>query len=184
MKTHKHAISLKTVTDACDLCHAKDICVSSLLDPESLKHFKDIVHHKSPMERGERLFMAGDSIHSIFILHSGSVKSYLESNAGDNQITGFHLPGDVVGIHGLEKKCHADTVEALETSCVCEIRFSNFDEVGDTFPALQKKLARNILLQMDHDQEMMMILGKMSAERRVAYFLLDMAKRLKGHGLS
>ena len=186
MNALKNVVPLKTkaVTDACLMCHAKDICLSSHLEADDLQRFKDAVVHKKPMQRGELLFMAGDNIRSIFVLHSGSVKSYLESKDGDNQITGFYLPGDVVGIHGIEKKHHTDTVEALETSSVCEIRFNNLEDICHSFPALQKELLGSIFKEMNHDQEMMLVLGKMSADRRMAYFLLNIAKRLQEHGLS
>jgi len=184
MNTLKTIVTLNAATDACQLCHAKSVCFSSHLKTEDLHRFKDAVVHKTPIERGELLFMAGDNIKSVFVLHSGSVKAYLESEDGDNQITGFYLPGDVIGIHGIEKKCHTDTVEALETSSVCEIRFNNLDDIFDSFPALQKELLDFIFKEMNHDQEMMLVLGKMSADRRMAYFLLDTSKRMQEHGLS
>jgi CRP/FNR family transcriptional regulator len=112
------------------------------------------------------------------------VKAYVESEDGDNQITGFYLPGDVIGIHGIERKRHTDTVEALETSSVCEIRFNNPDDIFRSFGALQKELLGFIFKEMHHDQEMMLVLGKMSADRRMAYFLLDISKRMQDHGLS
>jgi CRP/FNR family transcriptional regulator len=171
-------------SDACQMCHAKDICLSSRLESHDLHRFKDSVVHKKPMQRGDLLFMAGDNIQSIFVLHSGSVKAYLESVDGDNQITGFYLPGDIIGIHGIESKRHTDTVEALETSSVCEIRFDNIGDIFHTFPALQQELLGFIFKEMNHDQEMMLVLGKMSADRRMAYFLLDVAKRLQQHGQS
>jgi CRP/FNR family transcriptional regulator len=177
-------LNAKPATDACQMCHAKDICLSSHLEDQDLHRFKNALVHKTPMQRGELLFMAGDNIQSIFVLHSGSVKAYLESEDGDNQITGFYLPGDVIGIHGIESKRHTDTVEALETSSVCEIRFDNIEDIFDSFPALQKELLNFIFKEMNHDQEMMLVLGKMSADRRMAYFLLDVAKRLHQHGQS
>ena len=182
--TTKAIVQLKTVTDSCQVCHAKDLCLSSCLSNEEMQQFKDIVGHRAPMERGERLYMAGEDISSIYVLHSGSAKSYLESEDGEYQITGFYLPGDVIGIHGLKNAKHNDTVEALETTSVCALRLSNIEDITLAIPSLQKQLMRFVFDEMDHDQEMMMVLGKMSAERRMAYFLLQIAERLRYQGLS
>ena len=184
MNTSKKVVQLQKVTEVCKLCHAKELCMTSCLSEVDLKRFDDVIGHRAPMSRGERLFMAGDDIKCIFVLHSGSVKSYVESKDGDNQITGFHLPGDVIGIHGVEDKVHSDTVEALETSSVCEIRFTNLEDICHAFPNLHKQLMRCVFREMSHEQDMMLVLGKMSAERRLAYFLLDIAARFEAHGLS
>ncbi|MGK0292465.1 MAG: CRP/FNR family transcriptional regulator [Porticoccaceae bacterium] len=185
MNSANQVVKLHKVSNACHLCHAKDLCMASSLIGDDLERFADVVgHHKPPMQRGDRLFMAGDDIKSIFILHSGSVKSYIESSDGDNQITGFHLPGDVLGLHGIDGHVHTGTVEALETSSVCEIKSSSLDSIIEAFPKLQSKFLRLVLREMDHEQKMLLVLGKMTAERRIAHFLLDISSRLKEHGLS
>ena len=185
MTSSSEIVKLHKVSNACDLCHAKDLCMASSLNGNNLEKFADVVGQRQPsMQRGERLFMAGDNIKSMFILHSGSVKSYIESPEGDNQITGFHLPGDVIGLHGLDRHVHTDTVEALETSSVCEIQFSNFDHIVEAFPKLRSKFLRLVLREMDHEQNMLLVLGKMTAERRMAHFLQDISSRLEEHGLS
>lgn len=175
---------LKKATNACKVCHARELCLSSCLNEEELTRFDDIVGHRAPLNRGERLFMAGDEIKSLFILHSGSVKTYVESVDGDSQITGFHLSGDVIGIHGIENSVHSDTVEALETSSVCELRFKNMEDITKAFPKLQNQLMRYVFREMSHEQTMMLVLGKMSADRRLAHFILDISSRLSEHGLS
>ena len=185
MSAGSEVVKLHKVGNACHLCHAKHLCMASGLIGGDLEKFADVVgHHKPPMQRGERLFMAGDDIKSMFILHSGSVKSYIESSEGDNQITGFHLPGDVIGLHGIDGLTHTDTVEALETSSVCEIQSSNLEDIVEAFPKLQSKFLRLVLREMDHEQKMLLVLGKMTAERRIAYFLLDISTRFEEHGLS
>lgn len=184
MITHQTITVLKQPSKPCQVCHARDLCLSSCLNQSDLSRFNDIVGHHSPLSRGQRLFMAGDKIKSLFVLHSGSVKTYIESTDGDCQITGFHLPGDVIGIHGIEKQLHSDTVEALETSSVCELHFTNFDDIVTAFPSLQPHLMRHVFREMSHEQTMLLVLGKMSAERRLAYFLLNVSSRLSRRGLS
>lgn len=182
--TERSVVKLKEGASTCILCHAKELCLASCLSQDSLAEFNDVVGHRAPMRRGECLYMAGDQIQSIFVLHSGSVKSYVNSMDGDVQITGFHFAGDIIGIHGIEDRVHTDTIEGLETSSVCEIRFKNIDELTNTFPGLQSRLMRFVFREMSHEQEMLMVLGQMSAERRVAHFLLDISQRMAERDLS
>ncbi|MCL4147489.1 UNVERIFIED_CONTAM: hypothetical protein GTU68_057614 [Idotea baltica] len=175
---------IRSINNACQVCHAKKICVSACLKEEELIKFDRIVNHQTPIHKGDRLFLAGENLNSIFVLHSGSVKTYIESSDGDNQITGFHMPGDVIGIHGLFNKIHTDTVEALETSSVCELKFSHYEDLAEEFPEVRTEIMQHIFREMTHEQEHLLILGKMSSERRIAYFLLDLSSRLSEHNLS
>jgi CRP/FNR family transcriptional regulator len=184
MNSQKKIVQLTEKTSACKLCHARELCMASCLSSEDFKRFDSIVGHRAPMEKAQRLFIAGDYLKSIFVLHSGSVKSYVESADGDNQITGFHLPGDIIGLNGVEHKVHGDTVEALETSSVCEIQFTDFEDIYASFPGLQKQLMRYIFRELSHEQTMLLVLGKLSAERRMAHFLLDISTRQSERGLS
>ena len=175
---------LNRPSNACKVCHARDLCLSSCLNDDELTRFDQIVGHRLSLQRGERLFMAGEKIKSLFVLHSGSVKTYVESSDGDYQITGFNLPGDIIGIHGVESQVHSDTVEALETSSVCQLRFNNVEDIITTFPRLQPELMGHVFRELTHEQHMMLVLGKMSADRRLAHFILDISSRLSKQGLS
>lgn len=184
MENPQNLRGLQSATGACKLCHARDKCMSSLFGEHDYKLFDRAIAHRQPTERRELIYMAGDKLSSIFILHSGSVKTYVESVDGDHQITGFHWPGDVLGIHGVQRQIHTDTAEALETSSVCELRFDSFENLLEAFPALQKAICTQVFRELDEEQDMMMMLGKMSAERRVAQFLLKISERMALHGCS
>ncbi len=184
MSANKPITVPNKAANTCKVCHARELCLSSCLNEDELNRFDDIIGDRASLNRGECLFMAGNKIKSLFILHSGSVKTYVESADGDMQITGFHFSGDIIGIHGIENSMHGDTVEALETSSVCELRFTSLDEITTVFPKLQDQLMQYIFREMCHEQTMMLVLGKMSADRRLAHFILDISARLSEHGLS
>lgn len=184
MNAAKNVVKLTQKTNACEQCHARELCMTSLFTSKELQTFDDVVGHRAPMRKGERLFLAGDDAKALYVLHSGSVKSYVESTDGDNQITGFHLPGDVIGLNGVDHKVHGETVESLETSSVCELRFSDYEEICKKIPSLQKQLLRYVLKELSHEQTLLLVLGKLTAERRIAYFLLDLSERMNERGLS
>ena len=168
----------------CGICHVREICITS--DPNGQKPdvFKPYVHHRPPLERGERLYVAGDRIHSIFVLHSGAVKCYIDSEDGHRQITNFCFPGDIFGIHGMENQVHSDTVEMLETSSVCEIKLKDLGKLDNNTNGTENRLLLSLFREMSHEQEMMLVLGKLSAQSRIAHFLLDLSRRMEKRGLS
>ena len=175
---------LSSPKNSCETCHAAKYCMFAALNFSEQDEFKKMVRHQTPLQRGEHAFIAGDRLESIHVVHSGSVKSYIDSSDGERQITGFHLPGDVLGLNGMHLKTHTDSVDALETSDVCQIDFAQFDHASKSKPMLRQQLLIAAYRQLSHGQKMMLMLGKVSAERRLAYFLLDLSQRAQEHDLS
>ncbi len=120
----------------------------------------------------------------FYVVHSGSVKTYVETASGEQQITGFHFPGALLGMDSIESEQHTYSVEALETSSICELKLPEFKQLTKTYPVLQQQLCKLMSHEIIHEQSMMLLLGKMSAERRLAYFLMDMSLSMQAHGLS
>lgn len=168
----------------CRACHTRGFCLMSGLHDRELENSARLVSRDRSIERGERLFMAGDPIKSIFILRSGALKSQINSLDGQSQITDFYLPGDIAGMYGIEGHVHTDSVEALQTSSICEIHFDHFEDLMTTGSSLKENFMLCIFRQMNHEQKMLLVLGKMSSDRRVAHFLLDLSSRMVKRKLS
>lgn len=177
-------MSLSGQNISCDTCHAAKYCMYAALTCSEQDEFKKMVRHQTPLRPGEHSFIAGDRLKSIHIVHSGLVKSYIDSSDGERQITGFHLPGDVLGLNGMHLKNHTDSVDALVTSDVCQIDLAQFVHASKSKPMLRQQLLLAAYRQLSNGQKMMLMLGKVSAERRLAYFLLNLSRRSKEHGLS
>jgi CRP/FNR family transcriptional regulator len=154
------------------------------LTPEDVERLDGIVKRNRPLHRGDYLFRNGERFRSLFVVKTGSVKTYAPSPEGGEQVLGFHLPGEIIGLDAIEKEAHACSARVLETSAICEVPFSMFEELSSSIPSLQHQMYRLLSKEISHDTEMLLLLGKKSAEERLAAFLLSMSKRLRKRGLS
>jgi CRP/FNR family transcriptional regulator len=184
MSDVNEVIDFKSINNSCKSCHAVKSCLAKNLKDNDLMDFNHIVKRRKPLQRGERLFQAGDTFHSLYIVHSGSVKITIESSDGEQQITGFYFPGDLIGIDGFGNGCHTYAVEALETSSFCDISVKQFEDATNRIPLLQQQFFKLISREIRHEQELMLLLGRMDSRRRLASFLVAMSSQLQAQGYS
>lgn len=138
---------------------------------------------------GETLYEAGDAFDGIYFVRSGFLKSYSIDSDGVMQVTAFHLPGDCVGMDGIESACYGDHVEALDTTSVCKLPMSLFSEAsedahGGGSNALALMLVRLMSRTIAADRRMFFTLGKMTARRRMGMFLKELSERMAKSGYS
>jgi CRP/FNR family transcriptional regulator len=153
------------------------------LTPEDTERLDSIVKRSRPLHRGDYLFRNGERFRSLYVVKTGSVKTYAPSPEGGEQVLGFHLPGEIIGLDAIEKEAHVCSARVLETSAICEVPFARFEELSSSIPSLQHQMYRLLSKEISHDTEMLLLLGKKSAEERLAAFLLSMSKRLRKRGL-
>lgn len=134
--------------------------------------------------RGEYLYRYGDAFHALYSIRAGSFKSVLLAEDGREQVTGHHLGGDILGIDGIGLDVHAGDVVALEDSEVVEIPFAEFDALAARDPDLQRELFRMLALEIRRERALMLLLGSMRAEERLASFLIDLSQRMATRGFS
>ena len=137
-----------------------------------------------PLKRGEHLFRASDQFESVFAVRSGAVKTYALSEEGEEQVTGFYLPGEIVGMDGISTAHHMSSAKALETSSVCEIPFSRLEDLSSRIPSLQHHFFSLMSREIQADRELHMLLSKKSADDRIAALLLSLSARQQRRGLS
>jgi CRP/FNR family transcriptional regulator len=153
------------------------------LDADDVERLDGIVKRARPLHRGDHLFRNGERFRSLYVVKTGSVKTYAPSEEGGEQVLGFHLPGELIGLDAIEKEVHACSAKVLETSAICDVPFSRLVELSSRIPSLQHQMYRLLSKEIGHDTEMLLLLGKKSAEERLAAFLLSMSKRLRRRGL-
>ena len=168
----------------CHDCSMSTLCIPVALNSNELDQLDEIIERKKPIQKGELIFKSGDELKSLFAIRSGTVKSYTITEQGEEQITGFHLAGDVVGFDGIQTEKHQSFAQALETSMVCEIPFTTLDELSATMPKLRKQIMRLMSNEITNDQDMILLLSKKSAEERLAAFLSNLASRFGDRGFS
>jgi len=177
-------ISIEAVRVACRNCSLGTLCLPMALAPADVDRLEDIVKHTRPLHRGDLLFRSGDRFRSLYVVKTGSLKSFAANPDGGEQVLGFHLPGEIIGLDAIDRLSHAYCTKVLETSAICEIPFRRLEELTATIPGLQHQLYRLLSKEIGHDTDMLLLLGKKSAEERLAAFLLNMSKRLQRRGLS
>jgi CRP/FNR family transcriptional regulator len=154
------------------------------LAPEDVGRLDDIVKRTKPLHRGDYLFHSGESFRSLYVVKTGSVKTYAPSEEGGEQVLGFHLPGEIIGLDGIDTEVHTCSARVLDTSVICELPFARLEELTATIPSLQHQMYRLLSKEIGHDTEMLLLLGKKNAEERLAAFLINMSRRLHQRGLS
>ncbi len=154
------------------------------LDAEDVERLDEIVKRTRPLHRGDFLFREGDRFRSLYVVKTGSVKTFAPSPEGGEQVLGFHLPGELIGLDAIDKDAHACSARVLETSAICEIPFARLEELTCTIPSLQHQMYRLLSKEIGHDTDLLLLLGKKNAEERLAAFLISFSKRLHKRGLS
>jgi len=183
MKTPE-AIHLPHIKVACGDCSLRSLCLPFGLENEAMSKLDEIIKRPRPLQRYQRLYHPGDEFQNIYVVRSGSIKTYTTTPNGDQQITGFHLPGEMIGLDGVSADKYSCTAEALETTSVCELPFSRLESLSSQVPGLQRQLHRLMSKELLAEQHLLLQLGKMSAESRVAAFLVSISLRLKQRGFS
>ncbi|GAA4886789.1 FNR family transcription factor [Ferrimonas pelagia] len=168
----------------CQNCSMSELCIPFTLSSSELDKLDAIIERKRPIHKGDLLFQSGQPLKSLFAIRSGSIKSYTITESGDEQITAFHLAGDVVGFDGIHGQSHQSFAQALETSMVCEIPFDMLDKLSATMPSLRHQIFRLMSNEIMGDQDMILLLSKKSAEQRLAAFLGSLAHRFGSRGFS
>lgn len=168
----------------CKDCSLISLCLPLSLDQNDIDLLDQIVKRNRPLKRGEFLFNQGDKFSSVFAVRSGSLKTFSVTDEGEEQITGFHLPSEVVGLSGMDMDVYPVSAQVLETTSVCEIPFDRLDELAVRLPQLRRQLMRIMSREIRDDQQMMLLLSKKTADERIATFLINLSARFRARGYS
>ncbi|MFC0710681.1 fumarate/nitrate reduction transcriptional regulator Fnr [Azorhizophilus paspali] len=168
----------------CQECSLAALCLPISLNFEDIDALNEIVKRGKPIKKGEFLFRQGDAFGSVFAVRSGSLKTFSVSDNGEEQITGFHLPSELVGLSGMDSDSCPVSAQALETTSVCEIPFERLDELALQLPQLRRQLMRVMSREIRDDQQMMLLLSKKTADERIATFLINLSSRFRARGFS
>lgn len=168
----------------CQSCSFSHLCLPVSLNQDELDSLDDIIERKTPLHKHNVLVNKGDKFRSLFAVRSGSFKSAIHTEDGQEQIVSFHLPGDLIGFDGLHAKKYGSTTTALETSMVCELPYENLEEMSELYPNLRQQIMNHMSGEIQQDQEMIMLLNKRTAEQKLLHFLSFLAKRFGERGFS
>jgi CRP/FNR family transcriptional regulator len=166
-----------TATVSCSTCCLKGVCLPHGLNTDGVGHLDQLTRLKRRILRGSTLYRTGDGFASLYAVRSGSFKSVGISRSGTEKVTALHLPGEIMGLDAISARQHGYDAIALEESEVCVIPFAQLTQLALRLPELQAQLLRIVSGDISRDQGLMLLLGSMDAEQRIAAFLLSLSKR-------
>jgi CRP/FNR family transcriptional regulator len=168
----------------CTSCNLRELCLPGGVCIEDLEQVQNIVYARRRIKRGESLFASGDAFTSVYAIRSGFFKTSVVDGEGREQVTGFFMGGELLGMDGIGAGKHNGTAVALEDSEVCVMPYSLIEQMARDYPALQRHLHSVLSREIVRDHGVMMLLGSMRAEERLAAFLSNLSKRFVRRGYS
>jgi CRP/FNR family transcriptional regulator len=169
---------------ACSNCNLREICLPLGMSAEQLERLDSLVATRRGVGRGESLFHAGDPFASLYAVRTGFFKTCVASEDGREQVTGFQMGGELLGLDGIGTDRHTCDAIALEDSQVCIIPFHQLEDLSRELSDLQRQFHKIMSREIVRDHGVMLLLGSMRAEERLAAFLLNLTQRLRTRGFS
>ncbi len=177
-------VSLEVIKTACSSCNLRELCLPYGLSEEELGKLDDLVSVRRRLKRGEHLYRAGEGFDAIYAIRSGFFKTDVLLEDGRDQVTGFQMAGELLGLDGISTEHHTCNAIALEDSEICAIPFSHLESLSRDIPTLQHHFHKVMSREIVRDHGVMMLLGTMRAEERLAAFLLNLSQRFTARGFS
>jgi CRP/FNR family transcriptional regulator len=168
----------------CSSCNLRELCLPGMLCAEDIARVENIVYARRRVKRGDTLFSAGAEFSAVYAIRSGFFKTSVVDGEGREQVTGFHMGGELMGLDGLGSGMYNGSAVALEDSEVCVLPYALIEEMAREVPALQRNLHAVLAREIVRDHGVMMLLGSMRAEERLATFLINLSKRFMRRGYS
>lgn len=162
---------------SCQNCGLYQLCLPMGLDSADTALLDRYVKRKRLFKRGEPLYRIGEAFTCVYALRSGSVKTFISTDDGRMQITGFHVPGELLGLNAIDERRYNCEAVALETTSACEISVDCFEELARQIPSVHYQMLKMMSREIKHNQELMLLLGKKNAEERLATYLLSLSRR-------
>ncbi len=168
----------------CKDCGIYGLC-REVNGPEvDLRLLETIVRNRKIFKRGELLYRIGEPLRAVYAIRCGSVKSYVLTNDGRVQITGFHITGEVLGLGALVANQYISEARALETTMVCEVPVDVLEAYSAEVPSIRQQMLKIMSQEILDNQELMLLLGKKNADERLATFLLSLSRRFQRRSYS
>ena len=162
----------------------RELCLPTGLGADAMRELDTLVATRQRFKRGVPIFQSGDRFTALYAIRSGSCKTTLSDQSGREQVTGYHLMGDMIGFDGIATGRHQCQAVSLENTEVCEVPFARLEELSSRLRPLQRNLHRLLSREVARDENLLLVLGSMGTEERIAAFLLNLSRRYRQRGYS
>ncbi|SFP75101.1 CRP/FNR family transcriptional regulator, anaerobic regulatory protein [Nitrosomonas cryotolerans] len=168
----------------CASCNLRELCLPVGLNEDEIEMLGEVVSRKRRIQRGEYLYHAGSDFQSLFAVRNGFFKTCLLHEDGRQQVVGLHMRGELLGLSAISAEAYTCDAVALEDSEVCEIPFVKLEEITRIIPTLMHHFYKIMSCEIVKDHDVMLSLGSMKADERLAAFLLNLSQRFSRLGYS
>jgi CRP/FNR family transcriptional regulator len=172
------------LTTQCSNCHLRDLCLPCGMAGSDVERLDNLKFGRRKLKAGQVLYREGHDFQFIYAVRSGTFKSSLVLANGREQVSGFHMAGELMGLDGAANGRHASTTTALEHTEVCAIPYDHLCDLAAGSSGMQRTVSRLMSREIVREHSLMALLGGMSAEERLAAFLLNLSQRMKARGYS
>ena len=169
---------------ACSNCNLRELCMPVGLTDADMQRIDEVVATRRKVPKGENLFRNGEKFNALYAIRTGFFKTCVSSEDGRDQVTGFQMAGEVIGLDGIVSDRHTCDAVALEDAEVCVMPFDRIEELSREVNALQHHVHKIMSREIVREHGVMLMLGSMRAEERLAAFLLNLVQRLHARGFS
>lgn len=177
-------INFKSLKASCKNCSLVELCLPRGLDSNDLTTLDEVIQQRRLVHKGETIFRQGKKSGCVYAVRSGSVKTFSTDKNGEEQVLGFHLPGELLGLDGLDNEIHSCSGISLDTTTICELPINDLNVLCVKIPGLQQQLLSLISNEITKDHTMLMLLARRNAEQKLATFLISLSGRFKARGYS
>ena len=173
-----------TLKVACSSCSLRELCLPVGLPQTDMERLDTLVTTRRSVARGDMLFRSGAPFQCLYAVRTGFFKTCVSLEDGRDQVTGFQMAGELLGLDGIGGERHSCNAVALEDSQLCVIPYSQLESLSREFGELQRQFHKIMSREIVRDHGVMLLLGSMRAEERLAAFLLNLTQRLQARGFS
>jgi len=177
-------ITIGSISSSCADCSMHELCLPAVINNQDLDRLETIMSKRLRVERGESLYRAGDVFTTLYAVKLGHFKTVYSESPATKQIIAFQMSGEILGMEGIGNSRHKCSTIALEDSEVCEIPYARLESLLAELPSLQAHFHRMMSREINREHQVMLLLGSMSADQRVAAFLMNLSRRYETRGLS
>jgi CRP/FNR family transcriptional regulator len=178
------AISIRDLKAHCMNCSVRELCLPVGVDQDAMRQIDSLVTERMHLRKGDTVYRTGDPFTALYAIRVGSCKTSVLGEKGYEQVAGYHMMGDIVGLDGIGAGRHGGEAVALEDTEVCVLPFHHLEDLARQVSPLQQNMHRILSREIGRDENVMLLLGSMRAEERLAVFLLSLSKRYRDRGYS
>ena len=189
--TNSHVVSFQNTRStfaapkiACNACNLHELCMPVGMNFEEAEKLNELITVRKRIKRGAALYRSGEEFAALYAIRTGFFKTVVTAEDGHDQVTGFHMAAEVMGLDGINTNRHTCHAIALEDSDVCVVPFGKLEQLAHDIPSFQRQIHRMMSREIVREHSVMLLLGSMRADARLAAFLMDMVQRLHSRGYS